>query len=74
MDKAVLKRHLAEAVAHAALGESTIARQRRLVAKLESDGRDSDAARDLLAKLEKAQVMHLADRDRIRKELVAIGP
>jgi hypothetical protein len=71
MDKAVLHRHLAEVVAHIALGEGTIARQRQVVAKLESRGLDSGAARSLLAKLEEAQVVHLADRERFRSELAA---
>jgi hypothetical protein len=65
MAQAVTERQLTEAVAHVALGERTIARQRRMIARLESDGRDSTTARELLAKFEDAQAMHVADRDRL---------
>lgn len=74
MDRAMAKRHLAEAVAHVELGERTVARQRRVIAQLESDGRDSSAARELLAKLEEMRAMHVAERDRLRSEFAALTP
>ncbi len=65
----MLEQHLAQAEEHIALGQHHIARQRKLVAKLERDGHDTTDARRLLANFEKTQEMHLADRDRILKEL-----
>jgi Spy/CpxP family protein refolding chaperone len=71
MGHAKIERYLSEAVAHVALGERMIERQRKLIATLESDGRDSAQARELLARFEEAQAKHLAERDRIQRELSA---
>jgi hypothetical protein len=56
------ERHLAEA-------ERQVANQRERVAQLEREGRDNTLPTELLKQWEEALAMHLADRDRIRKEL-----
>ncbi len=56
------ERHLAEA-------ERQVASQRERVAQLEREGRDNTLPTELLKQWEEALAMHLADRDRIRKEL-----
>jgi hypothetical protein len=60
---------LAQAREHVATGEKNIARQRQIVAQLERDGHNASAARQSLAQFEELQAMHIADRDRIEKEL-----
>jgi hypothetical protein len=56
------ERHLAEAERH-------VAYQRERVAQLEREGSDNTLPTELLKQWEEALAMHLADRDRIRKEL-----
>lgn len=69
MIRAIWREHLAQAERHVALGEEHIAKQRGIVADLERDGHDISAARDLLDQLEQMQELHVANRDRLRKEL-----
>ena len=71
MDRAMLKQHLAQAEGHIALGERHIVRQRKLVAELEQKGCDTAEAKRLLASFEELQAMHIADRDRLRRQLKA---
>ncbi len=52
-------------------GEQLIASQRELVASLERSGRDSALAKDLLYMFIELQLMHIADRDRLRSALAA---
>lgn len=61
--------HLAQAERHVVEAERRIARQREIIASLERDGQRPTAARGLLAAFETFLAMHLADRDRLRKEL-----
>jgi hypothetical protein len=68
MDKALMRRHLAQAERHVAEGEAHLARQRELIRKLERDGHGTRAARLFLRSLEETQALHLADRERIRRE------
>jgi hypothetical protein len=70
-----IERLLAEAEYHVLLGERHIIRQREIVAELERDGHEQAAvsARDLLETFEQAQKAHVADRDRLRAELAALG-
>ena len=65
----MLQDHLAQAECHVAEGERNIARQREIVAQLECDGHDADQAARLLRSFEELQALHVADRDRLRKEL-----
>lgn len=69
MDKAILQDHLAHADRHVLEGNGHIARQREIVATLEREGHDTVAARALLAQFEELQAMHIADRDRLLREL-----
>lgn len=69
MDRGMLEQHLAMVEGHVFLGEGHIARQHELIAKLERNGRDSGEARSLLGSFEEMQVMHLAHRDRLQREL-----
>jgi hypothetical protein len=71
MDPKLLRDHLALAERHAAEGEDHIERQRRILAELERDGHDTALARKLLATLEATQAQHVANRDRLRRELEA---
>jgi arginine repressor len=71
MDREIIQRHLAQAEDHIILGERHIVRQRELVAELEQKGHDTTEAKRLLAEFEELQVMHLADCDRLRRELDA---
>jgi ATP-dependent protease HslVU (ClpYQ) peptidase subunit len=66
MDQFLLKKHLAQAESHVAQGERQIARQKQIIATLEGDVAH---ARELLAKFEEVQALHVADRDRLEKEL-----
>jgi len=69
MDRHILLEHLALAERHVDEGEGHLAQQRAHVDELERDGRDSSVARELLHTMEQTQVLHLADRERIRREL-----
>ena len=69
MDTAMLREHLAQAEAHIALGLAHIDKQRRIISRLYDKGVDPTSARDFLAKLEDAQAMHEAYRERIQHEL-----
>ena len=67
----MLERHLAQAERHIAEGEGHLARQRGILAELANDGRDLRTAQTLLVQFGTMQVMHIADRNRIRSELEA---
>jgi hypothetical protein len=69
MDRIMLRRRLAIAEVHIISGERSLARQRSLVEELESGGHDSEDARRLLRIFEQLQAAHIADRDRLRREL-----
>jgi hypothetical protein len=56
------ERHVAEAGRH-------LANQRELVAYLEREGHDAAEAARLLDQLEEGLAIHIAERDRLRKEL-----
>lgn len=69
MDRAMVRDHLAKAEGHVDLGHRHVARQREIVAELERDGHDVRDAKRLLETFEKLLKMHIADRDRLRREL-----
>src|SRR5262245_55861724 len=69
MDRGTLGDDLLRAEALVAHGDRRVAKQRRLVARLERDGQDSADARTLLAQLEERRNLHLAERDRLLREL-----
>lgn len=70
MDRNVILEHLEQARRHVAEGERHLARQRELIADLEGSAHDVAAARQLLSQFEEMQTLHIADRDRLEKELV----
>ena len=65
----MIKEHLAQARRHVAEGSEHVAHQREIVAKLEGDGHDTSEAKTLLDQFEKTQALHIADRDRLEREL-----
>jgi hypothetical protein len=69
MDRATVERHLVEAERHVAIGESTIANQRRVLENLLRDGHDTTAAEKLLTTFLDTQDLHIQDRNRLRAEL-----
>jgi hypothetical protein len=73
MDRAVWQEHLAQTEWHIVEAEKRVARQREIVAELERDGHRATAARGLLAAFERLLAMHLADRQRLRRELGVSG-
>jgi hypothetical protein len=68
-ERAMLVEHLAHAARHVAVSERHVKRQRRIVAHLKREGRDVKEASDLLLQFEETQALHLAEWDRLRKEL-----
>jgi hypothetical protein len=69
MDRAMIKRHLAQAERHVLEGERHVARQRQIAASLVEHEVSARLARDLLAQFEKLLALHVADRDRLRAQL-----
>jgi hypothetical protein len=74
-DRSTIERHLAQAEAHVAEGEGHIIQQRQIIAYLEREGDEQAAiiARDLLTTFEQTHGAYVADRDRLRAELTALG-
>jgi hypothetical protein len=73
MDRGMIRRHLELAETHVAEGKKHLARQREIIARLERSHRKSvtlNTARDLLAGMEYAQSLHVADQDRLRELLL----
>jgi hypothetical protein len=71
VDRAMLMDHLQMTRRHVALGLDHIAKQKAIIARLERKDRDTDLARSLLDTLEETQRMHVADCERLEKELAA---
>ena len=69
MDRAILEDHLAAAERHLVEAERQVANQRDHLALLERDGHDTAQPTQLLEHFEEVLAMHIADRDRLRKEL-----
>ena len=67
--RADVERLLRQAEEHVALGERLLARQHLLVAELARDGHDAKAATATAELYEEIQEMHVAHRDRLRKQL-----
>jgi hypothetical protein len=65
----MLEQHLTRAEQHVTTGERIVARQKAVVAAVDHDGRDTQAARSLLRQLEELLAIFIADRDRLRSEL-----
>ena len=56
------------------VGERNITRQREIVARLEQGGHDATQADAILSVFEQTQALHLADRDKLLRELAALTP
>ena len=69
MDREMLLDHLALAERHILQGEAHLTAQRALIARLDRNGHDARPARDLLDLFEDLQRVHIADRDRLLREL-----
>jgi hypothetical protein len=69
VDSKMLERHLQRAERHVAVAQEHVRRQRERVAKLERDGHDASAAGTLLAQFEELEIMHIAHRDRLARQL-----
>jgi hypothetical protein len=69
MDRSTTEEHLQLAESHVEAGDQLVSRQRQLVSELRKHGLDTTIAVELLKSFEKAQAMHVADRDRLRKEM-----
>ncbi len=69
MDRALMEKHLELAEEHVIKGARIVARQRELVQELERDGHNTMKARQTLAQFEELQELHIAERDRLRREL-----
>lgn len=65
----MLKTHLHEAEAHVTRAEERVAKQRRFIAMLEQDGRDTAEARELLAQFEGTRKTLIEYRDRLVHQL-----
>jgi hypothetical protein len=73
MDKATIREHLVLAERHVRLDASLIATQKAIITKYVRDGGDTTMAQQLLFTFEEMQVTHIADRDRLARELAASG-
>jgi hypothetical protein len=71
VDRNTVLQRLAEAEEQVVLGAHNVVRQSEVVAQLERDGYDSSGAQALLIQLEEARALHVAERDRLRKEAQA---
>jgi hypothetical protein len=69
MDRAVLQGQLQMAEDLVQRTEENIVFQRQMIATLDRGGHDVRAARMFLRRLEAKQAKHVADRDRLFKEL-----
>ena len=69
MGRAALQRRLQKAKGSAQRVEENIVFQRHMIAKLDEGGHDVRAAKMFLRRLEANHAKHVADRDRLFKEL-----
>ena len=72
MDRDILERQLTKAEEQVAIAAQNVARQRELVAQLERDGHDASQAQKMLEQFLKQQALHIADHDRLIKELIEL--
>jgi hypothetical protein len=68
-DRTLILDHLAQAQRHVAEAERHVAHQREIVAQTERDGHDTATSKQLLDQFEQLYTLHVADRDRLEKEL-----
>jgi hypothetical protein len=68
-DRAMILQHLEQA--RRLVAERHIAHEREIIAEKERDGHDTTRSKQLLAEFEHFYRLHVAERDRLEKELVA---
>jgi hypothetical protein len=68
MDHEAASEQLKQAESRVARADRRVTNQRRLVARLEREGTVTAKARKLLEELEQARNLHIADRDRLKRE------
>ena len=68
-DRTLILNHLAQARRHVTEAERHVANQREIVAEKERDGHDTATSKQLLNQFEELYRMHVAERDRLEKEL-----
>lgn len=68
MDQNIVRQHLVETERHIARGVVHLARQEALIAELEQDGHDAEAARAILATFRQTQALHQQDHERLVQE------
>ena len=71
MERALLEQRLAEAERHVLEGERLVQRQRATIEERRHAGLEVELATDLLAMMEDTLGLHIADRDRLRRELAS---
>src|ERR1700720_3425651 len=69
MGRAMILRHLTRARERVAQGERHLKLQQQIVDVLQRDGRNAPHARKLLQKYQELQARHIADRDRLERDL-----
>jgi hypothetical protein len=69
MDEATIISDLARAERHVTASEHHVARQRQVVAERQHEGFDAREATRLLGLFEQLLTLHIAERNRLRKEL-----
>jgi len=73
MDRTTLQQLLRDADSLLWRGELNIARQRETIAILEQRGKDASAEKMQLRRLETRQARHIADRNRMFKQLADLS-
>jgi hypothetical protein len=69
MNRATLLEHLARAERHIAEGAERLARQQELIDRLTNHNHDTAWAQALLRTMRETQANHIADRDRLVRQL-----
>jgi hypothetical protein len=69
MNRDFVERTLAQAERHVAEGEDILSRQRVAIASSERIGGNVARFKEVLSVFEESQRLHVADRDRLRKDL-----
>jgi hypothetical protein len=71
MEKATVLRLLALVQKHIAQGHDHIKQQHEIIARLDINGSETSDAWDLLRLFERTMTIHVADRDRLLKQLAS---
>jgi hypothetical protein len=69
MERQLILVHLAAASRHAADDERHVANQRDLVEQMRRNGQDASVAEQVLREFEQSLAKHIADRERLEKQL-----